>query len=67
LGNEGEVSFTTFQKELNLHLYIPAALVHHPATPKGTIFGNIQKYYNLTQIENDIEYDAAIVAEEKNK
>jgi hypothetical protein len=43
-GNEGGLSFTTYQKKLNLPLYIPAASAHHPGKPKATIFGNLQKY-----------------------
>jgi hypothetical protein len=43
MGFKGQLSFRTYQKELNLHLYIPAASAHPPGTLKGTIFGNLQR------------------------
>jgi hypothetical protein len=53
LGFKGQFSFRTYQKELNLHLYIPAASAHPPGTLKGTIFGNLQRYWgqNTKQTE----------------
>jgi hypothetical protein len=45
LGHIG-FSFKTYQNELNLHLYTPAASAHPSGTPKGTIFGNLQRYWS---------------------
>jgi hypothetical protein len=54
LGFKGQFSFRTYQKELNLHLYIPAASAHPPGTLKGTIFGNLQRYWQ--QNANQMDY-----------
>jgi hypothetical protein len=45
LGVDGKFSFKTFQKDLNLHLYIPAASAHSPDTLNGIIYGNLQRYW----------------------
>jgi hypothetical protein len=53
LGPKGRFSFQTYQKELNLHLYIPAASAHPPGTLKGTIFGNLQRYWRQNTKQTD--------------
>jgi hypothetical protein len=53
LGIEGHFSFRTYQKELNLHLYIPTASAHPPGTLKGTIFGNRQRYWRQNTKQTD--------------
>jgi hypothetical protein len=50
---KGRFSFQTYQKELNLHLYIPAASAHPPGTLKGTIFGNLQRYWRQNTKQTD--------------
>jgi hypothetical protein len=53
LGPKGQFSFQTYQKELNLHLYIPAASSHPPGTLKRTIFGNLQRYWRQNTKQTD--------------
>ena len=35
----------TYQKETNLHLYIPPTSEHPPVNIKGVIFGLVQRYF----------------------
>ena len=35
----------TFQKKMNLYLYLPPSSAHSPSIIKGTIFGMINRYY----------------------
>jgi hypothetical protein len=53
LGFEGRFSFRAYQKELNLHLYIPAASAHPPRTLKWTISGNLQRYWRQNTKQTD--------------
>jgi hypothetical protein len=53
LGADGKFSFKIYQKELNLHLYIPAASAHSPDTLKGTIYGNLQRYWRQNTKHED--------------
>jgi hypothetical protein len=53
LGSDGRFSFKTYQKELNLHLYIPAASSHSPDTLKGMIYGNLQRYWRQNNKHED--------------
>jgi hypothetical protein len=50
---DGRFSFTTYQKELNLHLYIPEASAHSPDTLKGMIYGNLQRYWRQNTKHED--------------
>jgi len=43
--NNGKFKFKTFQKALNLYLYIPPHSAHPPGVQKSLIFGCIQKYW----------------------
>jgi hypothetical protein len=53
LGPKGHFYFRTYQKERNLHLYIPAASSHLMGTLKGTIFGNLQRYWRQNTKQTD--------------
>jgi hypothetical protein len=43
IGNHLE--YRTFQKEMNLYLYLPPSSAHSPSIIKGTIFGLMSRYY----------------------
>jgi len=43
--DNGKFKFKTFQKALNLYLYIPPHSAHPPGVQKSLIFGCIQKYW----------------------
>jgi hypothetical protein len=53
LGADGTFSFKTYQKELHLHLYIPAASAHSPDSLKGMIYGNLQRYWRQNTKHED--------------
>jgi hypothetical protein len=53
LGADGTFSFKTYKKELNLHIYIPAASAHSPDTLKGMIYGNLQRYWRQNTKHED--------------
>jgi hypothetical protein len=42
----GHAETKTYTKPKNLHLYIPATSAHPPGCFKGTIYGNVQQYWN---------------------
>jgi len=42
---EGYVQTKTYQKEMNLYLYIPPSSAHPPGAFKGLVFGNLQTYW----------------------
>lgn len=46
----------TYQKELNLYLYIPSSSAHSPGVFKGMIFGLIQKYYKQNTKAEDFQF-----------
>ena len=41
----GKITSKTFQKKMNLYLYIPPASAHPASCIKGTIYGLIRRYY----------------------
>eukprot|EP00956_Cyclotella_meneghiniana_P006518 scaffold8576_cov44-Cyclotella_meneghiniana.AAC.4 len=43
----------TFQKQMNLYLYIPPASAHPAGCIKGTIFGLIRRYYAQNTYHKD--------------
>ena len=47
------IIFTTYQKTMNLHLYIPPMSEHPPGCIRGTIFGLIQRYYKQNTHQKD--------------
>jgi hypothetical protein len=50
--NGSSVTTSTFQKELNLYLYIPPASSHPPSCLKGLIAGKLRRYYKQNNAEN---------------
>jgi hypothetical protein len=46
INKQGTIERTTYIKPKNLHLYIPAMSAHPPGCLKGTIFGNLIRYWN---------------------
>jgi hypothetical protein len=46
INKQGSIKTKTFIKPKNLHLYIPATSAHPPGCFKGSIFGNVQRYWN---------------------
>jgi len=50
---EGRITTTTFQKPLNLYLYIPPLSAHPPSCLKGLISGEIYRYWKQNTEETD--------------
>jgi hypothetical protein len=48
-----QIKTKTFQKDLNLYLYIPAHSAHPPGCLKGIIFGEIRRYWNQNSDTKD--------------
>ena len=46
----------TFQKRMNLYLYIPPASAHTAGCIKGTIFGLVRRYYAHNTYQKDFVY-----------
>ena len=51
----------TYQKEMNLHLYIPPMSEHPPGCIRGTIFGLIQRYQKQNTLQQDFTYFAGLL------
>jgi hypothetical protein len=45
IGPDGRIHFKTFQKAINLYLYIPPSSAHPPGVLKSIIFGNLRRYW----------------------
>ena len=43
--NKGKFKFKTYQKNLNLYLYIPPHSAHPPGVQKSLVYGCLQKYW----------------------
>jgi hypothetical protein len=43
--NTNRISTRTFQKPMNLHLYIPPHSAHPPGVLKGLIFGSVRRFW----------------------
>ena len=50
----GNVSFTMYEKKLNLYLYIPPTSAHPPGVITGLVFGNVLRIFQLCSEEQDI-------------
>ena len=46
----------TYQKEMNLHLYIPPSSEHPPRCPKGTVYSLVQRYFRQNTYQQDFTY-----------
>ena len=51
----------TFQKAMNLHLYIPPMSEHPPGCIRGTIFGLISRYYQQNTYQKDFAYFSGLL------
>ncbi|KAL7530298.1 hypothetical protein ACHAWF_003326, partial [Thalassiosira exigua] len=47
------IKTTTYQKPLNLHLYLPGPLAHPKCSVKGTIFGLLRRYRKQNTLYQD--------------
>jgi hypothetical protein len=52
----GIISMETYQKSINLYLYIPTSSVHPPSCFKGLICGELRRYWLQNTPENFIKY-----------
>jgi hypothetical protein len=64
INKQGTIETTTYIKPKNLHLYIPAMSAHPPGCLKGTIFGNLIRYWN--QNSNISDYKSLVQAFSKH-
>ena len=51
----------TYQKAMNLHLYIPPMSEHPPGSIRGTIFGLISRYYQQNTFLKDFAYFSGLL------
>ena len=51
--NNDTITSKTYQKEMNLYLYLPAASAHPQGCIKGTIYGLIRRYFNQNTYRKD--------------
>ncbi|KAL3774514.1 hypothetical protein ACHAWO_012223 [Cyclotella atomus] len=51
----------TFQKKMNLYLYIPPASAHPAGCIKGTVFGLICRYYAQNTFQRDFVHFAKLL------
>jgi hypothetical protein len=52
--SESKILTKTFQKDMNLYLYIPASSAHPPSCLKGLIMGEMRRYW-IQNNKNDFE------------
>ena len=48
-----QIEFKTYQKEMNLYLYLPPALSHPGGCIKGTVYGLIGRYFAQNRHRKD--------------
>ena len=53
---DGRIVSKTFQKPLNLYLYLPPSSSHPPGCIKGTIYGLVGRYYAQNTFRHDYIY-----------
>ena len=46
----------TYQKEMNLHLYIPPSSEHPPSCIKGIVYSLVQRYFKQNTYQQDLTY-----------
>lgn len=54
--DDGKISTKTFQKAMNLHLYIPATSAHRTGMIKGIINSLIHRFYKQNSMRKDFIY-----------
>ena len=52
----GKIVSRTYQKAMNLHLYIPPSSEHPPSCIKGTIYSLVQRYFSQNTRQEDFAY-----------
>ena len=52
--HNNKVTTTLYEKELNLHLYIPPHSAHPPGVLSGLVMGNLYRIYTLCSEQEDI-------------
>jgi hypothetical protein len=57
-----QLSFQTFQKDMNLYLYIPPTSAHSPNMIKGLIYGRLQSYKHTNSDVKDYVHFATLLA-----
>jgi hypothetical protein len=53
LQSDGNISFTLYEKPLNLYLYIPPDSAHPPGMLPGLVFGNVLRIFQLCSYPDD--------------
>ena len=53
IGEDNQIHTTLYEKELNLHLYLPPHSAHPPGVLNGLIHGNIHRIYKLCSDHTD--------------
>jgi hypothetical protein len=53
IGEDNQIHTTLYEKELNLHLYLPPHTAHPPGVLNGLIHGNIHRIYKLCSDHTD--------------
>lgn len=53
IGPDRKLHTKTFQKPINLHLYIPPSSAHPPGVLKSIIFGNLRRYWQQNTNSDD--------------
>lgn len=57
-----QLQFKTYQKDLNLYLYIPPASAHPPNMLKGLIYGRLRAYWSQNSKTDDFLHFATFLA-----
>lgn len=52
---DGKIITKTFERDLNLFLYIPPSSAHSPGVLKSTVFGNVRRYWNQNSNKQDYQ------------
>ena len=59
--NNGHITTSTFQKPMNLYIYIPPHSTHQPGMLKSLIFGQLQNYWKQNTHSEDYEKVATLL------
>ena len=63
IDKNNKLHYKTFQKEMNLYLYIPPCSAHPPTMIKGLIFGRLRAYYRHNTDKADYYRMACLLAQ----
>ena len=53
INEDRHLNFSTYQKAMNLYLYVPSGSAHPPGVLRGLIFGGLRKYYHQNTRRED--------------